>query len=698
MTLKELEAKIKEYKAEVKKTGIERPLTDEEIDEIGGSIHNMPLKYRDAITLSLQNEHGSFEKLPLLIRNYLGAFALKQFRERFNGNPSLENEEVRKYLDKNLMNAALRAGISAEKSQESTRDMATALDTYMNAGLMKKTMQAPSEQAKGNLLNFLDESKVNEMVARNMERQLVMAKAMLLAQLGKYEVIDKNGISHELDVPVYETLVHGNRTNFVLPRGESSGSVIDAFMGEDGGAGAGIEKRTAATHSVKRRSIGNSGAVRSDTKELRTYNPFRVFGNQYGMDIAVGGIGENGPNKRIVTGNGEAGHMYMRAERGDAKHCGSLLIGIEGSAPGKDNYIGHSHGIRAKKAKQSAFLADKSIVGNKIGGRQIDLSGISAEALASILNKFTENYRALQHDPAQREKLSGLNDKLMGKQMTPEALVEMLASLNISGKDIEDAVSQARAGYIGRIGEKALSRDEFTRSIRAGFSQERACKLAEARFAYARELLESDSAEAEADSLELASGAIKELMLTHETRSAWWKIRHPIKNYRENKTISDLMTRLKENFEAEAIASAFGFYDNTFALNWGEELSYDSRTVKFVKEAEGSKLFGPSENKLPRAFEKVRADIRDKISTKVIAEQEQTAMREELAQYEPERFKDSELGLPKDPVGEYTENLVKMMRQPIVVNEENEANKSVDVDESVEIIPEQPAITNQKEF
>ena len=38
--------------------------------------------------------------------------------------------------------------------------------------------------------------------------------------------------------------------------------------------------------------------------------------------------------------------------------------------------------------------------------------------------------------------------------------------------------------------------------------------------------------------MQLAAGAIKELVFTHETRSLGWKILHPIKNYRENATIS----------------------------------------------------------------------------------------------------------------------------------------------------------------
>ena len=661
MTSKELELKIEEYKAEVKEKGFERPLTDEEVIEIRDSFENMPLEYRDAIYLSFQNEHGNFEKLPLLIRNYLGAIALKQFRDKFGDNPSLENEEVRQYLDKNLMNAALRAGISAEKNQESTRNAAMALDTYMNAGLMKKTMSVPNEQTKKTLLNYFDENEVNVMVEKTIENQLVMAKMMLLAQLGKYDVIDKNGLSHELDVPVYETIVHGNRTNFVLPAGENSFRVIDSFMGQNGGANAGIEKRTAATHSVKLRKINENGALRLDNKELRTYNPFRIFGNQYGMNIAVGGLGEKGPDRRIITGNGESGHMYMRAESGDKKHCGSLLIGIESSAPGKSNYIGHSHSIRAKKAKQSAFLADKNIVGKKVGGRQVDLSGISAEALTNILDKFSEKYRELQRNPEKHDKLTELNNMLMGKQMTTERIMEMFTSLNIVGKNLNEIVSQARGGYISKIDVKNLSRDEFTQSIRAGFSQEKACNLAEARFIYS------------GDNLSLATGAIKELIFTHATRSLGWKIRHPIKNYRENKTITNLIKRLEtdKKFERADIASAFSYYENTFSMNWGKELSYDRDAVHF--ESWNKIYFKESDDKLLNLSKSYYLDLSKGITA--FPEKEVAIMQEELRRIQNNQPLDFD-------------------KESIVIEEENEMNKNVDISE--EIISNPPETTKEK--
>jgi hypothetical protein len=677
MTQRDFEARIKEYKSEIKETRIMRPLSDDEMKWVDKNIDYIPDDYKSSFILALGGDFSEFEKLPHLLRNYLGALELKKFREKFDDAPSLDSEDVREYLEKNAMNAALRAGISAEKNAESTRESALALDSYMNRILMKRTMQPTTPSGKERLVAALDSGERAEAaIGKNAAKQLVMAKMMLLAQLGKYEVIDKNGLSKELDVPVYETLVHGNRTNFVLPAGDDSAKVIDAFMGQNGGADAGIEKRTAATHSVKRRKLGKSGELKSDSKEQRTYSPFKVFGNQYGMDIAVGGLGESGPGGEddSILGEGKSGHLYMRAEAGDSKHCGSLLIGIEGSAPGKDSYLGNSHSILGKSAKQSAFLADKSIVGKKVGGRQVDLSGISASDLSSLLNTFSEKYTALQrgaNTPDGLENLTRVNDMLMGEHMDIDKMMEMFAALDMNDKGLNDIVSQARNGYLSGIDPTGITDEEFKQSVRAKFSQEQACNIAEARFEYA------------GDDFSLAVGAVKELIFTHETRSLGWKLLHPIKNYRENATISSLIKRLEteKGFDIVDIAGAMGYYDNTFALDWGNDLSNDRAVIRFAKYTEGGKLFKPTEQKLLDVLKQTQRNIRKKLgdamlTEEIIASEEVSEMQEDL-----QRALNGE----------------DISRESIIVEEEDDAKKNMDEMSEV-IIPQQSIKKTQKEI
>ena len=679
----EFELWIEEYKSQVKDAGAERPLNDSEIEKLNGRLDDIPDDYKSAFNLARRGNFSQFEKLPLLLRNYLGALELKEFRKHFGSAPSLENEDVRKYLESNAMNAALRAGISAEKNANDTREYATALDSYMNNIMMKRTMQTTTPEGRERLVVALGSERAEAAIQKNAARQLVMAKMMLLAQIGKYEVIDKNGLNKELDVPVYETIVHGSRTNFVLPAGENSAQVIDAFMGQNGGADAGIAERTAATHSVKRRKLGKSGELKSDSKEKRTYSPFKVFSNQYGMDLAVGGLGQNGPggeNDRIL-GEGESGHMYIRAEAGDSKYCGSLLIGIEGSAPQKDSYLGNSHSFLGKSAKQSAFLADKSIVGKKVGGRQVDLSGIGATDLSELLNTFSNKYTVLQQNattPEGLEKFTKVNDMLMGKYMDARTLTDFLTSLDMTDKRLPEIISKSRGGYLSAVDSKGITDEEFKQSVRAKFSQEQACSIAEARFEYAKNAK---------DNWGLAVGAVKELMYTHETRSLGWKIRHPIKNLLEYMTIKDLTKRLatEMGYTPQSIANAFSFYNNTFKLDWGKDLSYDRATVDFSL----SNRFKPTENKLHGVIRKVHDDIQGKLDTKDVGENEVASMNEDFKKMFPETYEEMQKGMPLDNN--------KLNREKIAINEASEANKRTGKVSNV-IPPTQPSKGKEREI
>ena len=662
MTTKEIETLIEQYDDEIKESGVERPLSADEIESLTSSHDNIPGEYADAFRAALQNKNfGQFETLPRLLRNYLGALEVKALVEKFGEDLSTEPPEVGEYLEQNVMNAALRAGISAEKNKPETKERAKALDTYMNGALMRNTMMPTSAAQKGVLYDYREADEVDRIVEQNNARQVVMAKTMLLAQLGKYDVIEKNGLGGALEVPVYETLVHGNRTNFVLPAGADSGQVIDAFMGGEGAKTAGLEERTAATHYAKRRKIGANGALRSETKEEKTFSPFKVFSNQYGMNIAVGGVGFKGPDRNVITGSGESGHMYMRAEKGDKKHCGSLLIGIEGSEPGKSSYLGNDHGARAKSAKQSAFLADKSIVGKKTGGRQVDLSGIDARDLAELLDTFADKYTELQRNADTKEgadKIAAINDMLMGKHMQPEKLIEMLGTLGMNNEKISDIVAQARGGYLSKLDAAGITEEEFKQSVRATYSQDKACQMARERF------------ERAGDDLELSVGAVKELMLTHETRKLGWKIRHPIKNIKEYLTIRSLTKKLQKEkeFRPADIVNTFRSNEDTFSMNWGEGLCYDRDTVKFA--LDNMKAFKVGESKLGEVVKEGAKSV----SARAYAEDEVEQMQEEFAEVQESR---------------------DVEKEQIVVGEENEFNKSMDLTDEI-IIPEQPVLNQTK--
>ena len=588
MTVREFEILIQTYEKQALETGKQRPLTHSEKNAMNQSISNIPPEYREAFTKAEAGDFSQFDSLPLALKTYLGSIKVGQLREKFKNDLSLNNEELKSYLKERAMDVSLRAGISVEKNSadEVNRANARVFDTFMNSYVMQSTLMPPTEEEKQALRISIGAEEADQALAKDLKRQRVLAKTYFLAQLGKYDILDDNGLGKSLDLPLSETLVHGSRTNFILPSGTDTKQVIDAYMGTHDKEDPVIEERTAATHHVKRRAVSENGLIMSETKESRTYNPLKIFGHQYGMDLSVGGIGKKGPNGKVISGNGESGHAYMRIEEGDEKHCASLLFGIEGSAPGKDSALGHSHGASGVSANQSAFFTDKQIIGAKNGGRQVDLSGLDSKDLADLLKDFDKKYTELQKNantPKGRETLAKLNEALMGKRMGINKLTEMCEKLGIGGERVYGTVYDAHYGYLSKINPFGMDANTLRQNARAKISQAVACDLAEKRF------------KASEDDIMLAVGAVKELACTHEARGFLWRLRHPILNYRENATIEDLTKRLKteKKFDPEQIANVMVTMQDTFSMDWGKGLSYDSDT-RFFLDQKANNFIGKS--------------------------------------------------------------------------------------------------------
>ena len=671
MNEKQFEALIKAYKKSVKATGKERPLTPDEYSSVGKNLDNIPSDYKSKFDLAHGGDYSKFEKLPLLLRNFLGASEIVQFHNTCGINPSLDDQKVRDYLISKDTNPAFRAGITALKnsSDAAERSFANAADRFLSNSMMKKTLMPPSEEDVQRFTTRVGAEKAPAELEQNLARQRVMAKTFLMAQIGKYEILKTGKTKESLDEQLSETLAHGGRTNFILPNGNDSQRVFDAYLGENGGKAAGVSKRLAATHYASRRELDSNGAIVSESEEEKPafFKLHKIMSSQYGMNIAAGGIGAEGPDQKAIAGRGESGHAYMRMESGDEKHCGSLLFGIEGCEPGTTNALGHVHDFRAKSAKQSAFLAGKGAVGKKLGGRQIDLSGVSAQELAGILSTFDKKYAELQkgaNTPEGRDKLAAINDMLMGKHMETEKLLGMFNELGMGGNEITEAVNKARQGVVSKAIPKDMTEEQFKQSIRSMYNPEDACALAKARF------------ERSGKSLTLAAGAVKELIFTHQTRSNWFKFWHPLQNRDEKATIKSLMGKLstEKGFAPKDIVAQMAGDNNTFGLNWGADLSNEAAHVKFA--SENKAMFKPAESTLTEAIKEACKGSYSKINFDTVEREQGQEMKDISNEYLPEALSSSKANIKIDA-----------QRENIIVEaakgEELKNNVSVRVEETL---------------
>ena len=453
-TKKDIEKINKKYKKIFKESGC-RLLSDEEMQNVSDSMSLLSSGDVKIIRAAQSGNYSNFNDASPLVRNYVGTLALRSLMSETEVSQeqlSLANDKVKKYVHEHVLDAGLRVGLSALKHSFPENDSFREIDEYTNECLFAQTLASPTQETIENLNGQLGTAQANKELKRNAAKQVVMAKMLFMTQLGKYSVKD-NGEASEYKGSIAETFAHGGRTNFILPFNDVNNEVLTAFDGGVLGKRAGVSSRIAATHSATQREVNMDYSVKKESKEEKPkFSEIgKIFSHQYGMDIAVGGVGNLGPNQKPILADGSAGHVYIRKQPGSETTCGSLMIGIESAASLKTSYTGHFHTPLAKSSKQSAFLSDKFGPGDKTDGKTVDLSGLDSTKLAFLLKNFEERYTQLQ-TTGNTKALNLVNDLLVGKRMSEKAMVSLMIDvLGMSKEASIEGVSAARKGIGARV-------------------------------------------------------------------------------------------------------------------------------------------------------------------------------------------------------------------------------------------------------
>lgn len=452
-----------------RKNGIEHTLNAEGMNVVESLLKTS--KGRESLKAGVEfdsagkGNYTNFENVSPILKNYLGTKKLNEL-EKMAESMSLTDPDVQEYLEQNAMDPAFRAAVTIRTGKDSPdADNMRKFDSYMNNYLMEKTMEPPSNAQVEAVIREHGDKGIVEL-GKNEEKQIMMAKMMFMGQLGRYDQKEEKvkgsnapAEKKEFDGTMADAFAHGSRTGFVLPYGKDQKQVFDALQGIDRGGAFGIDTRAAATHGLNQQTVDANGRVKSEFQEVKLkVKHFVTRGmdqlrDQYGMDVAVGGIGEKGPNGKLIMPDGTNGHLYMKVKEGDEKTCGALLVGFETEAPGKTGQLGHSHGISATAADQSAFMSGKISPGAKYGGRTVDLSGISGSQFAEVMTSFEERYRAMMKEARENskgmEELQGLNRKLCGRHMDPTEMASVMTSMGIGKTQSIEAVNHSRAFQAG---------------------------------------------------------------------------------------------------------------------------------------------------------------------------------------------------------------------------------------------------------
>lgn len=451
ITTEEILTNKKNYKNQIKQLGREGSISEEEILNFFDSVKNIPEDDRAEVEKAIAKDFSNYNNLDKYYRNCIAIKAVNDMEKVFEiKDMNFENPNFVEYLKNNLMNCALHKGFSVLKDE---KPYLSEIGKNFSRMLLEKTLQIPTKEKEDKVISELGENQGKEILKKNLEKQKIMAKTLFMAQIGNYSLKQKNN-DNPIDYEglLSETIVHGGRTNIILPYGYGQEKVMDSIYGKDPETSAELKSRWAATHYVTQQKMNDDGSVkgRSVEESPMGINLFKVIPKQFGMNIAVGGIGEEGPDKKTILPNGTAGHMYIRKALGDEKTCGSLLVGFESADSNATSFTGHKHDFLAKSAQQSAFLGDKNLVGKKTDGRTIDLSGLSPEKFEKIMNEFDRVYSNLQNEKDSKQ-LEKLNSLLTGKRLDEKNLIQNLTQLSFNKDILEDTILPARLGFQARI-------------------------------------------------------------------------------------------------------------------------------------------------------------------------------------------------------------------------------------------------------
>jgi hypothetical protein len=257
----------------------------------------------------------------------------------------------------------------------------------------------------------------DDLIQRQSSAMAIVKRIFILLQQGLTFSGNKGKTWEQWTEPVAVALSHGGRVNIRIPKigqGEEQHGFFNWLTGgRQNMQNAGMHTRTAGTHRI---AIGNDkenkkGSFKEKGGMLAAVQAGlgAEIGDTYhfGLDLPVGGLGQQDMNGTVILPNGSYGHLYIGYKPPTTTCDGGLLIGCETDAPGMTNFLGHKHTAKATSAEHGPTRGLKvDAVGGKAKGNMlVDLSAMS------------------RLDAQWMEKLTDMEENIKKGQITTKELV-----------------------------------------------------------------------------------------------------------------------------------------------------------------------------------------------------------------------------------------------------------------------------------
>ena len=349
------------------------------------------------------------------------------------------------------MDPTLRLGLSlAQRSRDYSPKMQKfflELDESMSTAVMVSTLTHVADRDK---IKTYFEGKgtgdaggdADSAIEANKAQQIQIAKRLLLMQISNFQkvtTVEKHRFKADVvreeawDKSMAVALSHCSRVVLTLPKQDASSDAYahknmrKSILTIDGANTAQDNSRASSTHSIERRQVKDNGSVGSKEKKVL----FNLIG-QRGMNCAIGGLGNAGVSGKTLCNDGSCGHFYSMYKEADSKNYGAMLMGLESDANAVTNQMGHTHDWHATAEKASSLGGQRTDeVGDKYGGRQCDLSGITAGTITLWMTALENAMRYWQSQPGGMSSPEAVRVMKMisGKKLDVDRQHELIATL-----------------------------------------------------------------------------------------------------------------------------------------------------------------------------------------------------------------------------------------------------------------------------
>ncbi|CAD0227822.1 conserved hypothetical protein [Planktothrix agardhii] len=322
------------------------------------------------------------------------------------------------------------------------------------------------EQTLDNQTNSKDES-LEKYKEQTESANSILRRIFIILHDGlKYREDEKPNIFKDWDESVAVALSHGGRVMINLPpikQNENENEFIQWLFGASPESDqtrkpqsynkikdpnnksdhykAKVDTRIASSHNVKV-TESSLEEEKSNTFDVKGKTGLKSTIKHYGMDIPLGGLGNEDLAGDAILPDGRHGHIYIYYRPPSLTLPGSVLIGAETSRMAHTDVFGMYHDQRGAPAEFSSTGTSKGgRIGGEFGGRVVDYTKTGTKTEKHLIGKDTTKNVLEVKDPNWLQQLRQAEEKVQAGLITSKELVGK-ASKEVEQKLFGDRLSK----------------------------------------------------------------------------------------------------------------------------------------------------------------------------------------------------------------------------------------------------------------